>query len=103
RLVVATAAVVLPRPVVRVAVAVAVAVLAANAVARSLVRAIAALVAQVAPHRCWSRKDLRSGLRTEPTFCASGLPPLKRISVGMFRMPYFGGVCGVRSMSTFRS
>src|SRR6186713_3587977 len=74
---------------------------AATTVAGSLVRPVAALISQVAPHRCWSRKDLRSGLRTEPTFCASGLPPLKRISVGMFRMPYFGGVCGFDSMSIF--
>jgi hypothetical protein len=37
-------------------------------VTRTLVRTIAALITQVAPHRCASRKDFRSGLRTEPTF-----------------------------------
>jgi hypothetical protein len=37
-------------------------------VTRAFVRAIAALITQVAPHRCASRKDLRSGFRTEPTF-----------------------------------
>ena len=61
------------RPVIRIAVAVAIAMLyrrrrhrPTTAVTRALVRAIAALISQVAPHRCASRKDLRSGLRTEP-------------------------------------
>src|SRR5687767_8684234 len=53
------------RAIVRIAVAVAVALLAttassSTAVTRALVRAIAALITQVAPHRCASRKDLRS-------------------------------------------
>ena len=64
------------RAIVRIAVAVAVALMAtataalstATLVTRAFVRAIAALITQVAPHRCASRKDLRSGLRTEPTF-----------------------------------
>src|SRR5688572_9027020 len=69
------------------------------AAATTLVRPVAALITQVAPHRCASRKDLRSGLRTEPTFCASTVPFLNRIRVGMLRMPNLGGVCGLDSMS----
>ena len=72
---------------------------ATTAMTRALVRAVAALITQVAPHRCASRKVLRSGLRTEPTFWASTVPFLNRISVGMLRMPNFGGVCGFDSMS----
>src|SRR6185436_1384661 len=94
---------VLVRTVVRITVSVAVAAAMSTtttaAVSRALVRAIASLITQVAPHRCESRKDLRSGLRTEPTFCASTVPFLKRMSVGMFRMPNLGGVCGFDSMS----
>jgi hypothetical protein len=72
RQLVGTRPAVVSRPVVRIAVAVAVAMLSTAAttttMTRALVRAIAALISQVAPHRCASRNDLRSGLRTEPTF-----------------------------------
>src|SRR4029078_6003886 len=69
------------------------------AVSRAFVRAIASLISQVASHKCASRNDLRSGLGTGPTFCASTVPFLNRMSVGMLRMPNFGGVCGLDSMS----
>ena len=38
---------------------------------------------------------------TAPTFWASTVPFLNRISVGMPRMPNFGGVCGFSSMLSF--
>src|SRR5687768_9835411 len=83
-LIVGARAPVVAAAIVRIAVAVAIALMAsasatatAAVLTRTLVRAISALVSQVAPHRCASRKDLRSGLRTEPTFCASTVPFLK--------------------------
>ena len=90
-------------------VAVAVAAVAVTiAVARAFVGAVAALVAEVASHlfacapgrpvRLLSRNAASCDLDTAPTFWASTVPFLNRISVGMPRMPNFGGVCGFSSI-----
>src|SRR6516162_4897663 len=68
------------------------------AVARTLVGPVAALIAEVASHRLLSRNAESWDLETAPTFCASTVPFLNRISVGMPRIPNFGGVCGFSSM-----
>src|SRR6185437_10527760 len=93
RLVGAAAAVAI-RPV---AVAIAVAVTIAAAVARTL-GPVAALIAEVASHRLLSRNADSCDLDKAPTFWAWTVPFLKRMSVGMPRMPNFGGVCGFSSM-----
>src|SRR5262249_15125530 len=68
------------------------------AVARAFVGPVAALVAEVASHRLLSRNAESWDLDTAPTFWASTVPFLKRISVGMPRMPNLGGVCGFSSI-----
>src|SRR5882762_11998718 len=68
------------------------------AVTRALVGAIAALIAEVTSHRCSSRNAASWDFDSAPTFCASTVPFLNRISVGMPRMPNLGGVCGFSSM-----
>src|SRR6185437_9926795 len=78
-------------------VAIAVAVTIAAAVARAL-GPVAAMVAEVAPHMLLSRNADSCDFQKAPTFWASHVPFLNRMSVGMPRMPYFGGVCGFSSM-----
>src|SRR6185437_14734811 len=78
-------------------VAIAVAVTIAAAVARAF-GPVAALIAEVASHRLLSRNADSCDFDKAPTFWASTVPFLNRMSVGMPRMPYFGGVCGFSSM-----
>src|SRR5690606_36321291 len=85
-----------------VAVTVAVAPAAAAAALLALPAATAApLVTEIASHRLLSRKAASCDLDTAPTFWASTAPFLNRISVGMPRMPNFGGVCGFSSILSF--
>ena len=75
-----------------------IATIAVTIVARTLVGPVAALITEIASHRLLSRNAESWDLDTAPTFCASTVPFLKRISVGMPRMPNLGGVCGFSSM-----
>src|SRR6202044_309840 len=71
----------------------------ASLTAALLAAALAArLVAEIAPHRLLSRKAASCDLVTAPTFWASTVPFLNRISVGMPRMLNLGGVAGLSSM-----
>src|SRR5262249_16776441 len=73
----------------------------------ALVGPVTALITEVASHlidlwsdesRLVSRNAASCDLETAPTFWASTVPFLNRISVGMPRIPNFGGVCGFSSM-----
>jgi hypothetical protein len=73
----------------------------AVAMALPLVALVAVGPAEITPHRLLSRKAFNWDSDIAPTFCASTLPFLNRISVGMPRMPNLGGVCGFSSMLSF--
>src|SRR5262249_934834 len=93
------------------------AAVAAIAVAVAVSRAlgpVAALITEIASHRdtprpaagatgsrLLSRNAESCDFDTAPTFCASTAPFLKRIRVGIPRMPNFGGVCGFSSILSF--
>ena len=61
----------------------------------------AALVAQITPHRFWSRNAANWALLTKPTFCACGTPFLNSMSMGMLRTPNLVGVTRLWSTSIF--
>src|SRR4029078_5381149 len=52
-------------------------------------------------HRLLSKKAESCDLDTAPTFCASTVPFLNRMRVGIPRMPNLGGVWGFSSMLSF--
>src|SRR5262245_38019263 len=54
-----------------------------------------------ASSRLLSRNAASCDFDTAPTFCASTVPFLKRMRVGIPRMPNLGGVCGFSSMFSF--
>src|SRR5204863_3828822 len=75
-----------------------IATIAVTIVAWALVGPVAALIAEIASHRLLSRNAEICDLDTAPTFCASTVPFLNRISLRMPRMPNLGGVCGFSSL-----
>src|SRR5690606_33436284 len=63
-----------------------------------LLRTAACLITQISSHRLDSKNSVNWDLDMAPSFWAWTEPFLNSISVGMLRIPYFGGVAGFSSM-----